>query len=306
MSLSPAAPEVTPTPAHRPSELRVSPYERAASLIIALLAMLGVAVFCLASAWLGSKVHRKEPPPVPVTLEPESPGGRDDGIVGESIQLDSPTPNEMPQIGDTFDAVPLEATLDVIQDEVSSRVAATDVSDLADNFDSGKRRQTGHLEGTGNAIPKGSGSGRGGYGRPQRWEIRFAEGQTLEAYAHQLDYFGIELGVLGDGSAVQYASQLSQPKPNVRTGKREQENRLHMAWTQGNLLATDQALLRKAGINPEGRIILHFFPQPLENQLAVLERQVANRKANQIRRTRFAVRSGGAGLEFYVVDQTAL
>ena len=41
------------------------------------------------------------------------------------------------------------------------------------------------------------GFGRGsGSGVARRWEVRFIEGNTLQTYARQLDFFEIELGVL--------------------------------------------------------------------------------------------------------------
>ena len=76
--------------------------------------------------------------------------------------------------------------------------------------------------GIGGGIGSGFGPGRGGPSEPRR-EIRFEPVSLLE-YAQWLDFFKIELGVLGQDNKVYYAKNLSQEKPDVRVGDPAQGN----------------------------------------------------------------------------------
>ncbi len=150
----------------------------------------------------------------------------------------------------------------------------------------------------------GHGPGRGG-GIARQWEVYFIEGNTLEGYARQLDFFKIELGVLMPNNQVAYATNLSQPRPSTRTGQADLERRYYLTWRGGNLIEADRELLARAGIDTTGRIILKFLPPELEAQLLAMERQRAGDQAKSIRRTRFGVRPGGSGgYSFVVLEQT--
>jgi hypothetical protein len=159
--------------------------------------------------------------------------------------------------------------------------------------------------GGGSGGGDGSGTGTGGYPRHKRWEIYFQEGGTLELYAQQLDFFGIELGVVGSGS-VTYVRSLSQNPPQTRTGVADDEKRLYMSWRQGGLKKADTSLLSRAGIDASNKIALQFYPPEVENRLAQLEQGYAGRAPSQIRRTRFGVRGQPGAFEFYVIDQSPL
>jgi hypothetical protein len=155
---------------------------------------------------------------------------------------------------------------------------------------------------------KGGGSGGGtgsGSGVSRRWEVRFLKGNTLDTYARQLDFFGIELGVLMPGNRVIYAFNLTKRKPDTRTAAADQEKRYYLTWRSGELQEADRELLGRAGIQNTGRIILKFLTPQIEAHLAGLEKAHAGRHAENVRRTRFEVRDDGAGgYCFVVVDQS--
>ena len=127
-------------------------------------------------------------------------------------------------------------------------------------------------EGTGRG---GGGTGLGRKGKPRRWELRFKEGNTLDTYARQLDYFGIELGVLMEGEKVLYVSKLAQMRPRTRQGPRDQEKRYRFTWKQGSLEQADRMLLARANIEVGGSIIFKFLPPPLYQRLRVMEAEHA-------------------------------
>jgi len=161
--------------------------------------------------------------------------------------------------------------------------------------------------------PTLAGSSRSGDGqspgtRSLRWEIRFDPGNTLETYAKQLDFFGIELGVLLPDNQILYISELSKAQPTVRQGPADRETRYYFTWRQGELASADLELVHKALGNQvqklQDRLILKFLPDQWAAQLAELEKQHAADKNQKIRKTRFGVRPAGEGYEFYVMEQT--
>ncbi len=142
--------------------------------------------------------------------------------------------------------------------------------------------------------------------RSERWQIFFAEGLTEQAYAEQLDFFGIELGVLGENGQIEYAFNLSQKTTGKRAGPADQEKRLYMSWTRGNFAEADRSLLAKSGIDGKGKIILHFYSESTENRLASLEEKFEKRKPGEILRTRFGAKPSADGFTFFVLEQTPL
>lgn len=293
-----------PTPKRRlqtaaVAELRVSPYDRVASLLIALLILIGFAVFSLFLIWLTNQIFVTQTA-VPVLME-DIGGGREDGVIGESMEIDAPDVSEIAAESDLTEPQ-IQDALALITDAVSTLQA--DLTDPAesDNFESGGG---GRSTGDGRQVGLGSGEGEPGIPRAQRWEIHFQEGGSLDLYARQLDFFGIELGVVGSGNQIHYAYNLSKPKPDTRTAPGAEEKRLYMSWRQGSLQQADRELLNRAGINHSGRIVVQFYPPETENQLAVIERDYRGLEPTQIRKTRFGVKSSGGGFAFYVIDQTA-
>lgn len=134
--------------------------------------------------------------------------------------------------------------------------------------------------------------------RFKRWEIRFAAPNS-QVYARQLDFFGIELGVIGsDKKSVDYASNLSESKPTTRSDPPGDEKRLYVIRAQGDSSILDQQLLRNVGIETSARTVMHFFPPQLENQLAALEKSYGereNRTVQEIVKTVFEIKSRRGG-----------
>ena len=143
--------------------------------------------------------------------------------------------------------------------------------------------------------------------RHQRWEFRFAPGNTIESYARQLDFFQIELGVLGGSDKVIYLSKLSDPQPTQRTAAAQDEGRLYMLWQRGSMRAADEEIVARAEIATQGKVYAHFLPAELEAKLAKLEDAHARKTgATKIRKTIFGMKPDFEdGYQFYVVDQKA-
>jgi len=279
-----------------PGGLRVSAYDQVASLLIALLIVIGFFVTLLFTIWLTSRLLFTQRA-IPIELVEYS--GRGDHAAGFERDLEEPGMDEVEELVEPA----LEATLEAVTDLVSSQSAAFDIIETA-------------AEVTGRGTGMGDSRGPGPLGEGvddvvppwERWEIRFAT-TGVQVYARQLDFFKIELGAAGGGSpTVEYASNLSAARPTRRTGKPEEEDRLYMSYrnTDSRLAAFDKQLLSKAGISTDRRLVLQFFSKELERQLMTIEastQAARGRKPQEYLKTIFGVRETRAGYEFFVVDQ---
>ncbi|MBX3414777.1 MAG: hypothetical protein KF708_18965 [Pirellulales bacterium] len=303
---------------HDATELKGSRYDSAASWLISLLMLTGILVVALVLIRLSQRLPSGEPA-VEVVIEElgGGGGGREDGFPGETLDFESPNADVIAgesQLAETQ----IEQTLATVSTVVSSLQAELPDLTYTEQFVPGEGgrsegnsrrpgRGTGGGTGSGDGIGWGSGSGPGGGGRSraERWEIFYQDGGTLEEYARQLDFFKVELGVIGGTAEVQYAYNLTKPIPDKRTGPGQDEKRLYMSWRKGSLLQADQELLTRAGISHTGRIVVQFYPAETENLLARAERDFRGLEASRIRKTRFGVRPSKTGFEFFVLDQLA-
>ena len=143
--------------------------------------------------------------------------------------------------------------------------------------------------------------------RHERWEIQFPPGNTIDSYSRQLDFFKIELGVIGAGGQVTYLSNLSAPMPMTRSDAAGKDNRLYLVWQRGPLREAAEELARRGKVDPQGKVLAHFCPAEVETQLAQLEEKHAAAKGHaRIRRTIFGIQpSDAGGYRFHVIEQQA-
>ena len=269
--------------------LQVSAYDRVASTLIALLSIIGFFVMILVLLWLTTRVYARKAD-VPLTLLEEL-SGSGDHTLGSADDLDPPGPEELsdlsePQLPDTLASV---------------TQAISDVEGSLDAFEGNANRASGGGGEGSSSVGTAEDDGVDSIPRGERWEILYAQ-TTMQSYAEQLDFFGIELGVVDRAGAVRYAARLSGAKPVARDGKSEDEDRLYMSWRGGTMADFDKTLLSKADVPAAGGIVLQFYPPETENTLAVLEQgKLGGRPIREVRRTVFGVRSKGAGHEYFVV-----
>lgn len=276
-----------------PESLDVSSQDRASSMVVALLVLLGLVVLLMFLVWLGNRL-KYNPPVVPVTLGQLGGGGSGDSTPGAEQQLEDVSPEEVQDLQE----VNVEQTLQMVTDAVSTQVV---------NLESLEMGASGLGSGEGTGTGDGRGPGPGGDGTETQmpdWEVRF-NASSIEVYAQQLDFFGIELGAIGGGkTTVDYASKFTLPKPVVRSAPGKDEKRRYLLWRKGPLAAADKTLLGKAGVDTNGRIILQFLPPPVETQMATLEaEQAKGKRLSEIRRTVFGVRGTPGKFEFHVIEQ---
>lgn len=264
--------------------LKVSAHDRVSSFIVAMLYLLGCLVFLLFLLWLTTRPTQATQP---VRVEYDELAGGDPSV-GDGREFEEPGVEELQDL-----AVPdPEQMLAAVTDVASSTLASADSLDgNVSQGAGGDRRRAG--EGGDASVP-----------RWERWEVRFSS-TSLSRYADQLEWFKIELAAAGGGrDKVDYARQLTNPKPSVRSSPGNLEKRLYMSYRSGALKEFDRQLLSRAGIPTQGRTLLQFYPGSVEAQLASLEmKKAGGRRLKEIRKTIFGVKRQGAGYRFEVIDQ---
>jgi type IV pilus assembly protein PilM len=270
--------------------LAVNSFDRISSLLVSLLIMIGAAVVALVIVYFARRLTAGQ---VAIPVKPVDVASRPaDAAFGLKRDLEPPGIEDAPEL----DEPKLHDTLNSVANAVSQRVAI--LSD--ENLDADSQPAKG--KGLGDERMAGIGGEGDLLYEPQR-QIRF-EPQSNQEYARWLDFFGIELGVLGRDNQVYYAYNLSQAKPDVRNGKPPQETRLYMNSAGTPLAILDNRLARKAGIARHGSIVLQFYPPEAQAILFGLEQQAAgDRKLDVIRRTVFRVNRKGKTFEFSVDEQ---
>lgn len=283
--------------------MKVTRYDRVSSFLIAVVASLVVGVLVVVSVWYSRRV----PPPselVPLEIL-EVSGGFEDGDPEETWNLQSPEPED-PSASLVDEPTEQVAVQEVLENVVELSERATEHLEQVIAEATANAGKLGSATGTG-GRPLGLGPGTGGMPREQRWYVRFGDDNSLDEYAKQLDYFGIELGVLLPEGRLIYVSNLSgTPKTRtVQSGKDEQ--RLYMTWQNGERREADLKLLARAGVSADRRsMIFHFYPPKTEQLLATLEFNYQKKPAHEIRRTYFLARKQGAGYAFEVTRQSLL
>ncbi|MGD9853335.1 MAG: hypothetical protein AB7U20_00105 [Planctomycetaceae bacterium] len=283
--------------------MKVTNYDRASSFLLAVVAALVVSVLAVVSVWYARRV----PPPselVPLEML-EVSGGFEDGNPEDTWNLDSPEPED-PSASLIEEPTEQVAIQDVLENVVELSDKATEHLEQVMAESTANSGKLGSATGTG-GRPLGMGPGTGGMPREQRWYVRFGDDNSLDEYAKQLDFFGIELGVLQPQGRLIYVSGLtgSLKKRTVESGKDEQ--RLYMTWQSGERREADIKLLAKAGVSANRQsLIFHFYPQKTEQMLATLEFNFQKKPPQEIRRTYFLAKKQGTGYEFEVTRQSLL
>ena len=283
-------------PTIRPNkyQLTVNSYDRTATLLIALLVLVGVGVSGLLVVFFASRQFPSIEP-IPVVPVEATSANANQGLADEPDPPgveDAPDLSE-PQLQDTLDALTTAVSLNevLLSDEMIDA-----------------EKEAGKGQGLGDSRMAGPG-GEGVVERVPRWErwkIRF-EPESLAGFMAWLDQFGIRVGVLGRDNLVHIAYDfLGSPKV-------ESVPPLDY-FTWGRTLPADgpmpqltMQLARQADIARHGSIALLFCPFGVEEVLHTLEKDYAKKRnvtdVNKLRETVFTVIRSGSKYEFQVLDQ---
>jgi hypothetical protein len=278
------------------AQIGTSKYEQWSAMLSSILLLLGMITLVMFIVWLTATI-KWGTPPVQLVLEDVGGGGKGSTATGGDKDLEEPNPEEMPEI--------VEQKVDQSLESISSVVATEAVT-----LDAvGGQTSLGNGEGTGTGDGRGPGPGGPGTsdGIPawERWEVRF-NAQDIKTYASQLDFFKVELAVVGGGIPdVDYCSNLSGT-PTKRKGLPKDEKRLRFLNKAGDMREADRTLAGKAGIQTSDRIVFQFYSEEMYNQLLTLENikfQAAKKRIIEVKKTIFGIRGTPGKWEFYIIDQ---
>lgn len=241
-------------------------------------------------------------------------GGSPDGTPGSTEQVDIPGADAAAMASNN-EEIPGEFEQPSVQTTPGAMLdAALEAGKSVAEVDIGPAMPSGGAVASGRRASKigtggpglGFGPGDGGVSRENRWSIIYPEGQSPDEYARELDFFKVELAVVGGKDQLIYASNFSSPTPTRRNGGSGGESRLYFIWEGRARKASDLALLQKAGIDAGEGTVFQFYPAAIEQRLAELEQRYRGRAPAEIRVTRFAVVPRGNGYDFKVVAQETL
>ena len=281
-----------PSPRYR---LRVNAYDRASSLLVSLLIVSVLVVVGLLIVYFARRLIAES---VSIPVTPVDVASRPaDAAMGLKRDLEPPGIEDAPDLMEPK----IEDTLSAVVNAISTRTALLSDEDIDASNEMSQGKGLGDNRRAGLA---GIGD-RAGPDEPLR-EVRFEPGSLLE-YAQWLDFFHIELGVLGQDNKIHYAYNLSKKEPDVRQGEPKDEKRLFMNSARGRFAALDRRLASRAGIATRGRIVLQFYPPEAQAILYELEQhraRTSGRTIEDIRRTAFRVTRNENRFEFQVEEQT--
>lgn len=286
--------------------LLTTTYDKVVSMLLSLLAIVGLVVFCMFVAWLTTRALPPRPSIAFQRIEPikQPDGGITNGIVGESMQLDSPTWQDVAAESEVVEPA-FQQTVSAVLNAVAVRQVDLNDPRVTEDFVDGigGTRQIG----TDKRPGIGVGPDLPGIPPQKRWDIRWGNRDSLKSYAKKLDFFGIELGVLGTGTDVTVITELASARPTVMTISRaERQSWLFWSWIQGPRLEADLAMADRAGVATDGKTLIQFYSDATEQSLLNLEVNYRGLQPSQIRKTTFEVVADGAGFRFEVVEQIPL
>jgi hypothetical protein len=271
-------------------QLTVNSYDRASTIVIALLVMVGVVVLGLAVVFFSNKFSTTIEPIAFVPVEASSPNANQ----GLAQDPEPPGAEDAPELAEPQ----LQDTLDALSEmSIDETLLSDEAIDGAEEASKGK--------GLGDSRQAGPG-GDGVVERVPRWErwkIRF-EPKSPRAFAEWLDFFKIRVGVLGRDNKVHVAYDFTKGAKVESVPPKDYKGWGQTVPTDGPMPALTKDLARKSQILQRGPIALLFYPFEVEQLLWTIEK--ASNKfddPNKIRETVFTVVETTGGFKFQVVDQ---
>lgn len=274
-------------------------YDRVSAGMIALLFAMCVLAGASLAIWLVNL--RFSPPEADPEITSTVLAEGDDSQTPEPLKVETPAdPSKDPSLVDVDDSEPsAEQTINDVL--LNANATSKQLSEML-SLDPNDGGTAGSL--VGDADPPISSSDREIRPEHLRWYIRFPDRGSLETYAAQLDYFGIEVGVKKKGQPIVLLSNVSRSraKQTTITSGTQRPNVMTFLWIGGGRKRADLRLFKeKAGIDASTGIILHLYPAKTVQLLRDAERKAAKRPVRDILRTYFSVVRTAEGFAFVPV-----
>jgi len=267
-------------------ESKTSAYDRLSAWLTALIILVTFLVATLFLIWFTSvfKFERNIAP----AFKPSTIGddGNDKPEGFEDDELDPGVEDfaevETPQLAEALEAVSnAVSTIRANSEHVSGDAAVM-----------GKGGGYGSREGG----PSGSGDGIPDY---KRWKIVY-EVDNKETYKQQLDFFGIQVGVVEpvQGGAVYRIGNVSRRAQVNQTSKEKENGSLMFSHAKLRMKRWDQDIAKKAGVETTGNLMFQFYTEETRFTIAKAEDDYlksVDRELKEVRRTNIKVEADGRG-----------
>jgi hypothetical protein len=275
-------------------ESKTSAYDRLSAWLTALIILVGFLVATLFLIWLTSVFkfeNRVAPAFTPTTMGDDGndkPEGFEDDELDPGVEDFAEV--ETPQLAEALEAV---------SNAVSS-IRANSEHVSGDAAVMGKGGGYGSREGG----PSGSGDGIPDY---KRWKIVY-EVDNKATYKQQLDFFGIQIGVVEpvEGGRVFRIGNVSKRAQVSQTSKDKEKGTLMFSHAKLRMKRWDQEIAKKSNIETNGNLMFQFYPEETRYTIAKAEDdhlKKVKKELKDVRRTNIKVEEDGSGgFRFKIVN----
>ncbi len=272
------------------TDTRVSRYDVLSGALTASAIIFGVLVTIMFLMWLMLFVKFGGSPPSAVVMEMT---GNDNRPEGEADDWKEPGVTDFPEVETPQLADALEATTDAVS-SVRAQLEKVD----------GSAELMGKGTGLGDIRSRGPGNGNDDIiPDAERWKVEITAA-TQSEYLKILESFDITLGAVSElSNLIEYVDNLTAGSPAVSNGERKVEKRLFFMNTRNKLRRWDQNKVNSAGIDLEYKLVGHFYPPQLRQQLLDIESAVYTKAGHnllEVYRTFFRIEPEGSGYRYYV------
>ena len=210
-------------------------------------------------------------------------------------------------------AIPVEhpAGLEQELDEVvggSNSLELVSLLESIDNAVSQQAAQDGSL-GIGDSLPGTPGVREPGPVQPvprtSKWKISY-EIENIQRYKRQLDFFGIEIGVVDKHEDDIWRIGTLSTRASVTHSTRAQEElSTWFAHSKPRLRRWDREISKESGIAVQDRLFVQFYPPELVARISMLEEeklQSLGRKLEEVKRTNINISESGDHFSVSITD----
>jgi len=257
---------------------KVSDYDRFSAGLVASIVILGFLVLSLAMVWLfGNQQARGFTP----TLRP--------------------FPIENPD----------ESGLEIELDEVVGGSSSTELVSLLESVENSVSQKRADLgsPGKGDSLP-GTPDDRDPAPVPtaattSKWKVSF-EVEDIEQYKSQLDFFGIEIGVIASKKdEIWRIAKLASGTKVTPSDRTSEKLSYYFTHSKPTLKRWDKQIGKEAGIAAEDRIFVQFYPAELISKIASLEAEKLKelgRELKEIEKTNIRFSKSGDQFSVSITD----
>lgn len=267
------------------ANFKTSGYDRLSAWLTSMILLVGFVVATLFLIWLTTVIKFESNIAPEFRAADVGEDGNDEPEGFEDDQLDPGVEDfadvETPQLAEALEAVSnAVSTIRANTEQVSGDAALQ-----------GKGAGYGSRDGG----PSGSGKGVPEY---KRWRISY-EVDNQQTYRRQLDFFGIEIGVVEPiGERIFRVRDVSSQPKAVESARNKESRSLRFSHSRARIKGWDKDICRSASVKTEGNLMVQFYNDNTRNLIAKAEDDYlrsVGRTLPEVRRTNIKIVADGSG-----------